>query len=144
MGQEERGVEKGVHLFKKFLPVDNMWCSICPKFVAEVFCKSCDMVFCKTCNSVIHLNVPGYLDHEQFSHKLKNWQKHSDWWGSYANAIADGGSVFSNDLGSGVVAAVNQVSEAQGVAGVVSGLGKAVLSVASGIVTGTGNGISTT
>eukprot|EP00339_Tiarina_fusa_P024223 CAMPEP_0117001868 /NCGR_PEP_ID=MMETSP0472-20121206/3722_1 /TAXON_ID=693140 ORGANISM="Tiarina fusus, Strain LIS" /NCGR_SAMPLE_ID=MMETSP0472 /ASSEMBLY_ACC=CAM_ASM_000603 /LENGTH=153 /DNA_ID=CAMNT_0004702015 /DNA_START=1827 /DNA_END=2285 /DNA_ORIENTATION=+ len=73
-----------------------------------------------------------------------NSEKHSNWWGAYVNAFADGGTAFTSDIGSGVALAVNQVSDGQGVTGKVAGVGKGIFSVASGIAIGATKGVSKT
>ena len=142
--RKENGVQKGIHLLKKYLPVDRMRCDTCPRNVPEYHCTNCELNLCATCNSVIHTCTADLSAHDQTDYAIINWGKHAKWWGPTVNAFADGGSAFSSTVGSGVVQAVNHVSDGQGVTGKVAGLGKGLFSVASGVAVGATTGVSTT
>ena len=142
--REEKGVDNGVFYLKKFLPVDRMKCDICPRNVPEIHCISCNLNYCTTCNAVVHSKIEGFEEHTQTNYRIVNWKKHANWWGAYYNAIADGGTAFRTNVGTGVVSAVNAVSDGQGVTGKVTGVGKGLISVASGVLSGTSKAFSTT
>jgi len=139
---EEDGIKKGIHLLKKFLPVERMKCKLCPKNVAMIYCENCELRLCHKCNAVVHKN-PDYQDHMQKKWKILDWGHRSNWWGSKANAIADGGSTLTANIGDGFVEAVHHVSQAKGI-GKVGSVGRGIFSIASKFATGSAEGIATT